>query len=415
MKNWKIALYGATCFMLGSALTVSAGTWIDAYKNDEIKVTLDGKVQEFRDETTNAVQYPLTYEGRTYLPLRTVANLTGLNVEYDENSKTAILQTKKEDTEAMIAIKKALKDKEWVKANVMMKKNCFGDSISNNQKLTFAKLNDDMVIVEAYAYGVDDNSSEYTDFGDQLFLVGYKDGEVKVHAFHEEGPNHPGHSGFGVNITKGMIGEFYMHMGTSINILKDELYDLIATESIGSSFRQMLAGRLASSAEEWTKIFARENSGTCNEQAIILDMNKIDFKNKKIEDKALMIIEQMPNKTETKDVTEYLRKGHWPSYNVPFIDTIYKDLGYYVNETSEGVYENVEYTQSERALIFKRDQGNINSKEEFKKERYNDYVSIQEGWMNFNYQLLRDKLTDELYNQYEMQLETLKTKNQKRT
>ena len=165
-----------------------------------------------------------------------------------------------------------------------------------------------------------------------------------------------------------------VQMGTSINILKDELYDLIAIESIGSSFRQMLAGRLASSAEEWTKIFARENSGTCNEQAIILDMNKIDFKNKKIEDKALMIIEQMPNKTETKDVTEYLRKGHWPSYNVPFIDTIYKDLGYYVNETSEGVYENVEYTQSERALIFKRDQGNINSKEEFKKfMRYNDY------------------------------------------
>ena len=165
-----------------------------------------------------------------------------------------------------------------------------------------------------------------------------------------------------------------VQMGTSFNILKDELYDLISMESIGSAFRQMLAGRLASSAEEWTKIFARENSGTCNEQAMILDMNKIDLKNKKIEDKALMIIEQMPNKTETKDVTEYLRNGYWPSYNVPFIDSIYKDLGYFVNETSEGVYENVEYTKSERALIFKRDQGNVNSKEDFKKfMRYNDY------------------------------------------
>ena len=142
-----------------------------------------------------------------------------------------------------------------------------------------------------------------------------------------------------------------VQMGTSNNIINEELYDLISTESIGSSMRQMLAGRLASSAEEWTKIFARKNSGTCNEQAIILDMNKIDFKNKKIEDKALMIIEQMPNKTETKDVTEYLRKGHWPSYNVPYIDTMYKDKGYYEKETSEGVYENVDYTQSERALI----------------------------------------------------------------
>ena len=52
-------------------------------------------------------------------------------------------------------------------------------------------------------------------------------------------------------------------------------------------------------------------------------------------------------------------------------------------------------------------------KELFLKERYNDFVKIQEDWMNFNYDGLREKLTDELYNQYEMQLDTLKAKNQK--
>ena len=163
-------------------------------------------------------------------------------------------------------------------------------------------------------------------------------------------------------------------MGTSLNILKQELYDLISYESLGSGIRIMIANRLASSAEEWTKIFQRENSGTCNEQAIILDMNKIDLKNTKIEDKALMIIEQMPNYTETVDVTDHLRNGYWPSYNVPFVDKIYKDMGNQVEKISEGVYENVGYTRAPRAKIFKRDQGKVNSKEEFKKfMRYNDY------------------------------------------
>lgn len=55
---------------------------------------------------------------------------------------------------------------------------------------------------------------------------------------------------------------------------------------------------------------------------------------------------------------------------------------------------------------------NIN-KEQFLIDRYNDYLKIQNDWMNFNYEGLRENLTDELYNQYEMQLETLKTKNQK--
>jgi len=140
-------------------------------------------------------------------------------------------------------------------------------------------------------------------------------------------------------------------MGTSITIYNDNLFDLITHESLFSWVRQIVSNRLASTAEEWTKIFQRENSGTCNEQAIILDMNKIDLKNKKIDDKALMIIEQMPNYTEAADITEHLRKGYWPSYNVPFVDKIYKDMGNIVKDN-----ENIRYTRHPRALIFKRDQ-----------------------------------------------------------
>ena len=46
-------------------------------------------------------------------------------------------------------------------------------------------------------------------------------------------------------------------------------------------------------------------------------------------------------------------------------------------------------------------------------ERFQDYVDIQNAWMEFDYDVLGNKTTNELYNQYLMQLETLKAKGQK--
>lgn len=83
----------ATGMVVTGASLVMASSQIQAILNDQIKVTLDGKVQEFRDETTNEVQYPITYHDRTYLPLRTVANLVGVGVDYDAKTNTAILTT----------------------------------------------------------------------------------------------------------------------------------------------------------------------------------------------------------------------------------------------------------------------------------------------------------------------------------
>ena len=77
---------------IAGAPMVAASSQIQAILNDKIKVSLNGQVQEFRDETTNEIQYPITYKNRTYLPLRTVANLVGVGVDYDEKSDTAILK-----------------------------------------------------------------------------------------------------------------------------------------------------------------------------------------------------------------------------------------------------------------------------------------------------------------------------------
>ena len=51
--------------------------------------------------------------------------------------------------------------------------------------------------------------------------------------------------------------------------------------------------------------------------------------------------------------------------------------------------------------------------ESLKKMAYDNFVTIQNAWMNFDYDTLRKHCTDELYNSYVSQLETLKLKQGK--
>lgn len=48
---------------------------------------------------------------------------------------------------------------------------------------------------------------------------------------------------------------------------------------------------------------------------------------------------------------------------------------------------------------------------ELKKMAFDNFVEIQHAWMNFEYDKLRELCTDELYNSYHSQLETLELKN----
>ena len=47
------------------------------------------------------------------------------------------------------------------------------------------------------------------------------------------------------------------------------------------------------------------------------------------------------------------------------------------------------------------------------KEGYNIFLNVQEAWMNFDYDKLREETTDNLYNMYYNQLQTLSVKGQK--
>lgn len=53
--------------------------------------------------------------------------------------------------------------------------------------------------------------------------------------------------------------------------------------------------------------------------------------------------------------------------------------------------------------------------EEFNFKAYKIFYDTQIAWMNFDYDKLKELVTDELYNSYVMQLDALKVKNQKNT
>ena len=88
-----------------------------------------------------------------------------------------------------------------------------------------------------------------------------------------------------------------------------------------------------------------------------------------------MIIEQIPGEVEINDVTDNLKEGYWPSYNVPYSKDFFKKSGYeniikqYINNKLQYDYESCS-----RARIFKRDQNKVKTSNDFKKiMRYNNY------------------------------------------
>ena len=164
---------------------------------------------------------------------------------------------------------------------------------------------------------------------------------------------------------------------TTNTVYNTTLYDLLTPKSIFSSIRSVLANRLSGNGREWGEIFARENSGTFNDQFQILDLNKIDLEKRKINEGALTIVEQIPGRVEIGDMTDVLKKGYWPNYNTPYFKVI-RDLSGITEEIKKDPKIRLldDYDSCVRANIFRRDQANVNSIEDFKKIlRFNEYAT----------------------------------------
>lgn len=107
----KIAVTLAVLMLLGAVAVAGTSfadshiTKIEAYLNREIKLTWDGQTFEPMDDGERL--YPIIYGGRTYLPAAYVANKAGVDVDWDDDTKTVSFDTRVMNIDLTIPYKDA--------------------------------------------------------------------------------------------------------------------------------------------------------------------------------------------------------------------------------------------------------------------------------------------------------------------
>ena len=167
--------------------------------------------------------------------------------------------------------------------------------------------------------------------------------------------------------------DFYMAdtgllvLETTMSIYNESLYDIVVPQRLFTWIRAVRAMWVATNGSYWTETFIEHNSGTLNNQYIILDTNKFERGVKPTSD-LLWMIEQYPGTYERRDLTEQLvRDGYFPSINVPSTERLYKLAGYPEEVEKMGdigfIYS---YYDAPRYLILQRDAPTVSTFEEFK-------------------------------------------------
>ncbi|OHS95791.1 Phospholipase B-like protein B [Tritrichomonas foetus] len=164
---------------------------------------------------------------------------------------------------------------------------------------------------------------------------------------------------------------------TTMHNWNQTLYDLyVKPESVLTWIRSYHAMFATEGGQEWTEHFIRENSGTYNNEYIVLD-TKLFKPGEKPEKDLLWIIEQYPGIYRSKDITEELvNQTFFPSVNTPWFEDLFQIANYsgiQAADPQKAAFWSF-YNQSRTKIIF-RDAPNIASYQEFQKfMRYNDYL-----------------------------------------
>jgi len=96
------------------------------------------------------------------------------------------------------------------------------------------------------------------------------------------------------------------------------LYNLLTPKSLFVWQRVRVANAFANNGNEWVDLFSKYNSGTYNNQWMILNSN-LFIPNQPLQQNLLIILEQIPGDIKSKDVTSILERGS-------FIYTFFGDL-----------------------------------------------------------------------------------------
>ena len=94
-KTWALIL--TLCMTVTAVVSFTAGAAaagglqeIKAFLNADITLKLDGEAQVLTD-ASGVRTYPITYNGTTYLPVRSIAGLLGVDVGWDQATQSVLL------------------------------------------------------------------------------------------------------------------------------------------------------------------------------------------------------------------------------------------------------------------------------------------------------------------------------------
>lgn len=159
------------------------------------------------------------------------------------------------------------------------------------------------------------------------------------------------------------LDDFYLMKDTKLSMIQTtnsifntSLWDMITPESLYAWQRVRTANQLSTSGPEWADLVGRYNSGTYNNQYMVLD-GKLFTAQNALPTGTLTVIEQIPGLVVAGDATRELEKGYWGSYNVPYHKEIYDKSGYPDVDAKGGVTQYTQYQQAPRAKIFRKNNG----------------------------------------------------------
>ena len=109
------------------------------------------------------------------------------------------------------------------------------------------------------------------------------------------------------------------------------LREFVTSDSVTTMIRSLVASRMSSSGKKWFENFSIHNSGTYNNQWIIVDYKKFnDWKSSPNNRRDILWVgEQAPGLMLAEDMTNHLfENSYWASYNRPYFKKIAKVCGY---------------------------------------------------------------------------------------
>ena len=102
-----------------------------------------------------------------------------------------------------------------------------------------------------------------------------------------------------------------MMVQTTNPIINKSIYSKVTHDSLLAWQRVRTANQMAHTGEEWAQPIKWPNSGTYENQYMIVNMNLFS-PGKALPPGTLWVIEQIPGYVEYADVTQQLERGYWP-------------------------------------------------------------------------------------------------------